>query len=160
MHANGCAAHLLALWIGILPIGVSANLDADPLPPATPAPPAFPPSPSQPPSSPPPQPPLRCSSIEPAAEPGDFVGAPWQEPQCFLDVHGVEHCAVLPEGQSICDPSILRRLKRRWGAQLAIEPTAPDPSEPPSKPPSAPPTPPLQPPPPEAPNSSAFESRF
>ena len=105
MHANGCAAHLLALWIGIVPIGVSANLDVEPLPPATPAPPAFPPSPSQPPSSPPPQPPLRCSSLEPTAEPGDFVGAPWQEPQCFLDVHGVEHCAVLPEGQSICDPS-------------------------------------------------------
>ena len=53
------------------------------------------------------------------SQPGDFVGAAFQAPQCYVDVNDKRHCLVLPEGQTVCDPTIQRRIERHLGAKLA-----------------------------------------
>ena len=76
-----------------------------------------------PPALPPPLPPFTpvlpgCKISQPS-QPGDFVGAPFQAPQCYVDEHGKRHCLVLPEGQTVCDPTLHDRIERHLGAKLA-----------------------------------------
>ena len=46
------------------------------------------------------------------------MGAPFQAPQCYVDVNGKRHCLVLPEGQTVCDFTAQRRIERHVGAKL------------------------------------------
>ena len=42
-----------------------------------------------------------------------------QHPQCFIDDNGKRRCAVLYDGQSICDEDVQRRLRKLWGADIS-----------------------------------------
>lgn len=87
-----------------------------------PSPPPPSPPPRSPPVSPPPppSPPLYPSCVEIQPEvPFGYVGKPYQWPRCYLDAKGEQHCVVLPEGQTVCDPSVQRRLAKHWNASVA-----------------------------------------
>lgn len=87
-------------------------------PPSVPSPPMSPPSIPDPPS--PPAPPgVPVCAADPLGLTAVSNGDGMQEPTCYVDDSGKKHCVVLPQGQSVCDSDVQRRLKKLWGVGIA-----------------------------------------
>ena len=71
-------------------------------------------------SPPPPSPPIfpTACAADPTGATFAQAGTGMQPPMCYEDANGKQRCVVLSKGQTICDPSIQRRLKKLWGAPL------------------------------------------